>query len=61
MLAGKVPEGPDRKRVLSDQAFYIRRFFAVMQPQEMAAGLEVKGKIDLMDMSAFLLLKLELS
>lgn len=32
-----------------------------MQPQEMAAGLEVKGKIDLMDMSAFLLLKRDLS
>ena len=32
-----------------------------VQPQEMAAGLEVKGKIDLMDMSAFLLLKRDLS
>ncbi len=60
MLAGKVPGGPDRKRVLSDQAFYIRRFFAAMQPQEMAAGLECNRKINLMDMLAFPLFKCNL-
>ena len=32
LLAGKVPFWPDRKRVLSDQAFHIRRFFPRMQP-----------------------------
>ena len=60
MLAGKVPGGPDRKRVLSDQAFHIRWCLPRVQPQEMAAGLEGNGKINLMDMFAFLLPKRDL-
>ena len=60
LLAGKVPEGPDRKRVLPDQAFHIRKFFPGMQPQEMAAGLESNRKINLMDMPAFVLFKCDL-
>ena len=47
--------------MLFGQAFHIRRFLPKVQPQEMAAGLEKKRKIDLMDMSAFLLLKRDLS
>lgn len=39
-LAAKVPVGPDRKRMLSDQAFHIRWFFPGMQPQKMPAGFE---------------------
>jgi len=61
LLAGKVPGGPDRKRVLSDQAFHIRRFLPKVQPQEMAAGLESNRKINLMDMFAFLLHKRDLA
>lgn len=59
LLAGKVPGGPDRKRVLLIR-FYIRRFFAAMQPQEMAVGLECNRKINLMDMLAFPLFKCDL-
>ena len=32
LKAGKVPERPDRKRILSDQAFHIRGLFPRMQP-----------------------------
>ncbi len=60
LLAGKVPVRPDRKRVLSYQAFHIRRFFTGMQPQKMTAGLEGNRKINLMDMFAFPLLKCDL-
>ena len=60
MLAGKVPGGPDRKRVLFGQAFHIRRFLPKVQPQEMAAGLESDGEINLMDMLLFFLLKFNL-
>ena len=57
LLAGKVPGMPDRKRMLPDQVFHIRRLFPGMQPQEMAAGLECNGKVNLMDMLALLLHK----
>lgn len=60
MLAGKIPIRPDRKCMLSDQAFHIGRFFTGMQPQKMAAGFESNRKINLMDMLAFLLLKCDL-
>ena len=47
--------------MLSDQAFHIRWFFTGMQPQKMPAGFESNGKINLMDMFPFLLLKFDLS
>ena len=60
LLAGKVPVRPDRKRLLSDQAFHIRRFFTGMQSQKITAGFEGNRKINLMDMLPFLLLKCDL-
>ncbi len=38
MLAGIFPIRPDRQYILSDQAFYIRRFFSMMQPQKIMTG-----------------------
>ena len=58
--AGKVPGRPDRKRMLSDQAFHIRHFFCAMQPQKVAAGLEGNRKINLVDMLPLLLFKCDL-
>lgn len=39
MLAGIFPIGPDRQYILSCQAFYIWRFFSMMQPQKIMTGI----------------------
>ena len=56
LLAGKVPGGPDRKRVLSDQAFHIGRLFPGMQPQKWPPIVSKKaGKSSRMGQRAILL------
>lgn len=56
MLAGIFPTRPDRQYVLTYQAFYIWRFFSMMQPQKIAAGIVGDSIIHLVDIFPFFLL-----